>query len=192
LQLQLQSGDRAVRPVFRRFLVSPMPPKSAPPAASARAASAASAISIWPTFLTAHAVLVERVEARLAAAGLPPLSWYDVLWALERAEGGRMRLAGLAEKVVLSRSNMTRLIDRLEQAGLVRRERSAEDRRGAFAALTRDGAKVRAKMWPVYQRAIAELFDRHLAPGEAQGLDAALRRMLDAARALPRDAPEGE
>ena len=149
----------------------------------AKSASSATSASVWPTFLTAHAVLVERVEARLAAAGLPPLSWYDVLWALERAEGGRMRLAGLAEKVVLSRSNMTRLIDRLEEAGLVRRERSDEDRRGAFAALTREGAKLRATMWPVYQRAIVELFDCHLAPGEAQVLDAAMRRMLAAARA---------
>lgn len=137
---------------------------------------------LWPVFITAHAVLIEQVEARLAVAELPQLAWYDVLWALERAGEGRMRLAGLAEKVVLSRSNMTRLIDRLEEAGLVRRERSAEDRRGAFAALTPAGAAMRARMWPVYQQAIGELFERHLEAGEAEKMQAALRRMLAAAR----------
>lgn len=140
---------------------------------------------VWPVFLTAHAVLIEQVEARLTAAGLPPLAWYDVLWALERAEGGRMRLAGLAEKIVLSRSNMTRLVDRLEEAGLVRRERSTEDRRGAFAALTPAGAELRARMWPVYRQAIDELFERHLEAGEAEKMQAALRRMLDAVRGRP-------
>jgi len=144
--------------------------------------------SVWPIFMTAHAVLLEQVEARLAAAGLPALAWYDVLWALERAEGGRMRLAGLAEKTVLSRSNMTRLIDRLEEAGLVRRERAPEDRRGAFAALTEPGRALRARMWPVYREAIAELFESHLAPQEAATIGAALKRMLAAVRALP--APE--
>jgi DNA-binding MarR family transcriptional regulator len=141
--------------------------------------------SVWPVLLTAHAVLLEQVEARLAGAGLPVLAWYDVLWALERAEGGRMRLAGLAEKTVLSRSNMTRLIDRLEEAGLVRRERAAEDRRGAFAALTEEGRAMRARMWPVYREAIAQLFEAHLAPGEARAIGAVLRRVLAAARAVP-------
>jgi len=138
--------------------------------------------TVWPVFVTAHAVLLEQVEARLAQAGLPPLAWYDVLWALERAEAGRMRLAGLAEKTVLSRSNMTRLVDRLEEAGLVRRERAPEDRRGAFAAITEEGRAMRARMWPVYGQAISELFEAHLAPGEAEVIRAALLRMLAQAR----------
>jgi DNA-binding MarR family transcriptional regulator len=141
--------------------------------------------TVWPVFLTAHAVLIEQVETRLAAADLPQLAWYDVLWALERADGGRMRLAGLAEKIVLSRSNMTRLVDRLEDAGLVRRERSTEDRRGAFAALTPAGAALRARMWPVYQQAIAELFERHLEADEAEKMKAGLRRVLNAVRGTP-------
>jgi DNA-binding MarR family transcriptional regulator len=138
--------------------------------------------AVWPLFLTAHAVLVERVEARLAEAGLPPLAWYDVLWALERAAGGRLRLSDLAGRVVLSRSNVTRLIDRLEQAGLVERERSEEDGRGAYAVLTRAGKAQRARMWPVYKAAISTLFESHLQPTEARTMNAVLRRILLAAR----------
>lgn len=144
--------------------------------------SGGSTESVWPLFLTAHAVLVERVETRLAEAGLPPLAWYDVLWAIERAEGGRVRLSDLAERVVLSRSNMTRLIDRLEQAGLVARERSEEDGRGSYAILTPAGKEQRAKMWPVYKAAISTLFETHLQAAEARVMKLALRRILLAAR----------
>jgi DNA-binding MarR family transcriptional regulator len=139
--------------------------------------------AVWPLFLTAHAVLVERVERRLAEAGLPPLAWYDVLWALERAEGGRVRLSDLAERIVLSRSNTTRLVDRLEQAGLARREPSEEDGRGSYAILTPAGKVQRAKMWPVYKAAISTLFETHLRPAEARLMNLALRRILVAARA---------
>ena len=66
-----------------------------------------SARHAWAVFLTAHAMLVEAVEARLAKAVLPPLAWYDVLWALERAGDGRRRMHELADRVVLSRSNLT-------------------------------------------------------------------------------------
>jgi len=61
-----------------------------------------SARHAWAVFLTAHAVLVGAVEARLAKAGLPPLAWYDLLWALERAGDGRRRMHELADLVVLS------------------------------------------------------------------------------------------
>ena len=138
--------------------------------------------SVWPVFLTAHAVLVERVEARLAEANLPPLAWYDVLWALEGADGARVRLSELAERVVLSRSNMTRLVDRLEQAGLVVRERAEEDARGSYAVLTLAGRAQRAKMWPAYKAAISTLFDAHVRPAEARVMDAVLRRILASAR----------
>jgi len=151
--------------------------------AAAAAAAAVAAAEAWPLFLTAHAELVERVEARLSAAGLPPLGWYDVLWALERSEDGRARPSDLAGNLVISRSNMTRLIDRLEEAGLVARERYAEDGRGSYAVLTAAGKARRAKMWPVYRAAISELFESHLQPAEARAMNAALRRIVAAARA---------
>jgi len=138
--------------------------------------------SAWPALLTARALVVERIEARLAEAGLPELAWYDVLWALERAPALRLRMHELAAQMVISRSNLTRLVDRLEAAGLVARERDGEDRRGAFAVLTPDGRELRARMWKVYGRAIDELFDRHLAADATAALRASLLRVIAAAR----------
>ena len=138
--------------------------------------------SAWALFLTAHAVVVEKIEERLGAAGMPPFSWYDVLWGLERAEGQRLRMHELADRTVITRSNLTRLVDRLEAAGLVARERAAEDRRGAFAVLTPEGRAMRKKMWPVYAAAIRELFEDHVGEEEAAAIAGAMRRILDAAR----------
>jgi DNA-binding MarR family transcriptional regulator len=138
--------------------------------------------SVWALFLTAHAVLVEQIEVRLAQQDLPPLAWYDVLWALERAQDQRLRMNELADQVVLSRSNLTRLVDRLEQAGLVERQRSEDDRRGAFAVLAGAGKAMRKRMWPVYQSAIGELFEEGISEAEAAAMGKALRRLLERAR----------
>ena len=136
----------------------------------------------WALLLAAHAALVERVEAALAAADLPPIGWYDVLWALEQADGGRLRMHDLARQAVLSRSNLTRLADRLEDAGLIARESAAEDRRGAYSVITPAGLAMRKTMWPVYRQAIEQNFSCHLSDREAQGLGEALARLLHAAR----------
>ena len=138
--------------------------------------------SVWARFLTVHAFLVEEIEVRLAEAGLPPLAWYDVLWALERAGDRRLRMRELADMTVISRSNLTRLVDRLEAAGLVERERAEEDRRGAFAVVTAEGRALRKKMWPIYAAAIKELFEDHISEREATQMGDILRRILDAAR----------
>jgi DNA-binding MarR family transcriptional regulator len=123
-------------------------------------------------------VLVEAIEGRLARAGLPPLAWYDVLWALERSDDGRRRMHALADAIVLSRSNLTRLVDRLEKARLVRRVVSEDDRRGAYAEITPEGRKLRRRMWPVYEAAIEELFAAHLTTQEAKGIGKALEKVL--------------
>jgi DNA-binding MarR family transcriptional regulator len=133
--------------------------------------------------VTAHAALIERMEAELAAAGLPELAWYDVLWAIERAPGQKLRLHELAHELVFSRSNLTRLVDRIEGAGLVARERAEDDRRGYYALITRAGLAMRKKMWPVYAKAIESYFDRHLTKAENATMRSVMRRVLDAARA---------
>ncbi|MGZ3183319.1 MAG: MarR family winged helix-turn-helix transcriptional regulator [Telluria sp.] len=138
--------------------------------------------SSWPLLLTAQAILTDIIEKRLAAADLPSLQWYDVLWALERAPQRRLRMHELADHVVVSRYHLTRLVDRLAEAGLLRREADPEDRRGAYAVLEEDGAALRRRMWPVYSAAIAELYDAHLGADEQRVLAAALRRVVDAAR----------
>ena len=134
----------------------------------------------WSLFLKTHAVLLEKIEAALKAEGLPPLAWYDVLWALESAPDRRLRMHELASGMVLSRSNLTRLVDRLEAAGLAQRESSADDGRGACAAITAKGLAMRKKMWPVYRASIEALFNRHLPAGTRQVLQKAFRGVLAA------------
>jgi DNA-binding MarR family transcriptional regulator len=88
----------------------------------------------------------------------------------------------LARAVVLSRSGLTRLVDRLEKAGLLRREPDPSDRRGAFAVLTDEGRDMLRQMWPVYAAGIAEHFGRHVSDEEAHELTEALSRILAANR----------
>lgn len=138
----------------------------------------------WPLFLRAHAILTDAIGARLSAAGLPSLLWYDALWALERAPERRLRMSELAQAMVLSRSHLTHLVGQLEKAGLVRRSRSPEDGRGTYASLTDKGVATRARMWPVYRAAIDELFVRRLRPAQADAMAAGFKRLL---AGLPRD-----
>lgn len=135
----------------------------------------------WAVLLMAHATLLERMESALAQAGLPPLAWYDVLWELEKADG-RLRMIELARRVVLSKSNLSRLADRLEAAKLVERQDAPEDGRGYQLALTRAGRAMRKKMWPVYETQIQRLFASHLSVDEARVIGEALARAAKAAR----------
>lgn len=135
-------------------------------------------LDAWRTFLNAHAAAIGRIEQALAAAGLPSLSWYDALWPLHRAPRRKLRMSELATQVVtISRSGLTRLVDRLEAAGLVRREPSPDDRRGTVVAITREGSALLRRMWPVYadeiRRSLVDVLDAE----EAAALREALERV---------------
>jgi DNA-binding MarR family transcriptional regulator len=119
-------------------------------------------LSAWRAFLNAHARITARIEGALTEAGLPPLTWYDVLWPLHRAPGRRLRVGALAERVTLSRTGLTRLLDRVEREGLIRREPAPEDRRGSYVVITPAGSAVLRKMWPVYERALEDAFAARL------------------------------
>lgn len=131
----------------------------------------------WARLLRAHKTLLERVQKNLADADLPLLDWYDLLLELDMAEDKRLRLFDLGERIVLSRSNLTRLCDRLEKEGLISREQCPDDRRGLYASLTEKGAAMRKKMWPVYQRAVEEHFSAQLTAQEAETLAALLLKV---------------
>ena len=133
----------------------------------------------WARFVTAQAMLLEQIEAAFAEADLPSLAWYDVLWILENAEHGRLRMADLARKAVVSRSNVTRLSDRMENAGLVARSDCPVDGRGTVCELTAKGRALRAKMWPVYKKQIDTLFSKHLDSREADLISTAFERIID-------------
>ena len=138
------------------------------------------ALDAWRVFLNAHAAVVERIERALAEAELPPLGWYDVLWALYRAPEQKLRMQESPRRWC-SGSGLVRLVDRVEAAGLVERERCLTDRRGAYAVLTPDGEAMLRRMWPVYEASIAAFFAAPVGDG-AQALADTLTRVQVAAR----------
>ncbi len=137
-------------------------------------------LTAWRAFLKAHATVIDRIDHDLLAARRLPLSSYDVLIELYEAPGRRLRMYELAERVVLSRSGLTRLVDRLEAEGFLTRDRSGTDRRGAYAVITEQGIAAMRQAWPVYARGIIQYFAQWLTPEEAQLLGSALGRILQA------------
>jgi DNA-binding MarR family transcriptional regulator len=97
----------------------------------------------WRGLLRVHASLVKTLDAQLEAEHNLPLTSYEVLLHLVEAQNSRMRMHDVAWSVRLSRSGLTRLVDRLERDGLVRRVSCSDDARGAFACITEQG---RAKL----------------------------------------------
>ena len=96
-------------------------------------------VGVWRSFLRAHAGAMRELERELATDAGLPLAWYDVLLQLAEAPQRRLRMAELADQVLLSRSGLTRLVDRLQAEGLVRREPSPDDARGMYTVLTDAG-----------------------------------------------------
>jgi DNA-binding MarR family transcriptional regulator len=143
-------------------------------------------IEAWRLLLETQARVVERVEAGLAERGLPPLAWYDVLWALRESPGRRLRQSELAHAVVMSRSGLSRLVDRIEAAGLLRRQAAPSDRRGTEVVLTPEGRAMLRRMWAVYGDGIARGFAAALADPAA--LVHALEPVAAALRGEPQPA----
>lgn len=127
--------------------------------------------------LNAHARLTARVEDALAEAGLPQLAWYDVLWALHRAPGKTLRMGELADEVTISRSGLTRLVDRIEAEGLLERHPSKGDRRAIDVAITPAGSALLRRMWPIYEKVLRADFESKLTAAEARTLSRALAKI---------------
>jgi len=98
-------------------------------------------LAAWRGMLRTHAELTRELDAELAREHDMPLSSYEVLLYLNDSNGGRMRMSELADSVLLSRSGLTRLVDRLERQGLLKRERCESDARGLFAEITPEGRR---------------------------------------------------
>lgn len=120
-------------------------------------------LEVWRAFLNAHARVTRAIGRDLAEAGLPDLGWYDLLWTLYRQPGRSLRVKQLADEVVLSPTAMSRFVDRVEQAGCVRREPDPDDRRALQVTLTDEGIELLRKMWPVYADGIERHFAAELA-----------------------------
>ena len=112
----------------------------------------------WRGLLRTHAMLVKRLDAELEAAHGLPLTSYEVLLHLWNAEHGKMRMCDVAESVLLSRSGLTRLVDRLERDGFVERAACPDDARGSYAQLTEAGRQKLAEARGTHLAGVREHF----------------------------------
>jgi DNA-binding MarR family transcriptional regulator len=134
--------------------------------------------SAWTSIIRARERLLAAIEADLKAAGMPPLAWYDVLWELTRSEDGKLRPYEIEERTLLAQYNLSRLIDRLEREGLVRREVFARDGRGRWVVITDAGRELRERMWAIYARSIETNIGCKLSESEANAITGLLDRFL--------------
>ena len=137
-------------------------------------------LGAWSAFLRAHARVVRELERELQAEQRMALTDYDVLVQLANAPGRRLRMSELADRLLLSRSGATRLVDRLVAQGLVERVMCDVDRRGQWASLTDAGVDRLRQASPTHLRGVAEHFLDRLSTDELAALERVFTRLDEA------------
>jgi MarR family 2-MHQ and catechol resistance regulon transcriptional repressor len=132
---------------------------------------------VWVRFLRAHAAITRELSARLEASHGLTLSDFDVLVQLFHAEGHRLRRIDLARQVLLTASGITRLLDGLERAGWVAKERCSSDQRVTYAVLTETGLDKISAAREAHHRDTEELFGAKFTEDELETLDGLLKRL---------------
>jgi DNA-binding MarR family transcriptional regulator len=135
------------------------------------------AMQAWARLVRVSGALLDAVEAELKAAGFPALAWYDALLELDRAPEGRLRPFELERRMLLPQYSTSRLVDRLEKAGLVERQDCPVDGRGLHVAVTDAGRNLRRRMWPAYAAAIERHLGSKIGCTDAQKLAELLGRL---------------
>ncbi len=139
-------------------------------------------LQMWRSFLEAHSTVVKQLARRMQEQHGLPLAWWDVLLQLADGPEGRLRMGELAESVLLTRSGITRLVDRMIAAGLVDREPCPGDRRGYFAVITQKGKDTIEKVGPDHSKDAWEVFLGHITQEEAALLGQVFSRVLNASK----------
>jgi DNA-binding MarR family transcriptional regulator len=134
-------------------------------------------VAAWRSFLRAHATVTRELERDLDNDAGLPLAWYDVLLTLAQAPGRRLRMAQLADQVLLSRSGLTRLVDRLEREQLVRRERSSDDARGTYTVLSPAGLRRLKDAVPAHLASVQRHWLSHFSDDDLRTLGALMSRV---------------
>ena len=127
-------------------------------------------IASWRSFLRAHAAVTRKLEADLLAEHKMLFAWYDVMVQLVEAPDHRLRMTDLAGAVLISRSGLTRLVDRLVAEGLVRREPAPHDARGTFAVLTDTGYERLRAATPTHLRGVGGYVIDRVSPDQLRAL----------------------
>lgn len=148
-------------------------------------------LAAWRAFLGAHARLTERLDAERVREGGLPLGWYDVLVQLAEAPANSLRMHELANAVLLSRSGLSRLVDRICAAGLVERRPAPDDRRGTIVGMTPAGRAAFRRAAPAHLRSVQRHFAAHLDQAGAAQMRSAFERMLAALAAADDGAEAG-
>lgn len=141
------------------------------------------ALAAWRVFLECALALPDILDAELQASGELTLRWYDVLVTLEEAGGG-VPMNEIATRILASRSGLTRVIDRMEEAGLVRRERPEVDRRVVLVVMTPEGDAALQASRRVHRDGIRRHFADLLDDRDLTALTTALEKVRAHARAL--------
>lgn len=134
-------------------------------------------MTVWVRLLRTEQRVLKAVEQRLKQESLPPLLWYDVLLELERAGADGLRQRDIQKHTLLERYNVSRLVDRLCDAGLATRRPAVDDARGAVVAITAAGRDLRKAMWPVYRQAVEDEVATKLSDEELETLARLLERI---------------
>ena len=127
-------------------------------------------LGAWRGMLRVHSAMTKALDAELLAEHGISLSSYEVLLFLADSPAGRLRMSELADGVLLSRSGLTRLVDRMEREGLLRRERCEDDARGYHAAITDKGRDLFQRARRTHLDGVRELFLSHLSANERRAL----------------------
>ena len=135
--------------------------------------------------MRAHATVIGKLEQEMQEGEDLPLTWYDILVNLECAPNCRLRMQALADSILLSRSGLTRLLDRMAAAGLVRREPCPEDRRGTYAALTEQGRRALGKAAPGHLAGVDRHFLNKLGNDDIEALIVAFGKVVPVAVPVP-------
>jgi len=137
-------------------------------------------MAAWMALLDAHSRLTGRLEAELERGHGLSLAQYEVLFRLNASPEHRLRLNELTSHTRMTKSGVSRLVDRMHRSGLVGTERCPSDRRGAYAVLTPEGQTVFRRAAALHLRGVQDHFGRHLDDGEAAAVRGALERVRDA------------
>ena len=133
----------------------------------------------WRLFLEAHARLMTQLEVELREATGMPLTWYDVLVQLSEAPDSRLRMQELARRVLISKSGLTRLVDRLCAAGYLTREPDPEDGRGTLAMMTVAGRDALRRAAPHHLAGVQRAFADRISARQQEVVASALQQVLD-------------
>ena len=139
------------------------------------------ALEAWRSYLQSHASIVRVLDAELDAEHWMTTRDYEVLLYLAQADGRQLAMSALAERTMLTRSGITRLVDGLVQAGWIERVACPNDARVSYAQLTDDGYAKLREAGCSHVTSIHRLFLEHFTPQEIDQLASLLRRLPGAA-----------